>query len=199
MPSLTPVLSVLRHALADPLSAATAKTEILAERLRREAPGLAARGGRPRRRSRHRGAPPRPPHRALGDLGEEPPEPVLLERLVSPFAGVVAGGSCFVRIRLSSAVEAVRRVVAFGQARGGAVRVSCRRAGNRGEIVFDGLGPPSAVPHEKLLLLPRDVPGVEDLFVARAAALADGGALLLSLEGGGLAARLSWPALEPPP
>ncbi len=89
--------------------------------------------------------------------------------------------------------------MAFGQARGGSVRVSCRRAGNRGEIDFDGLGPPSAVPHEKLLLLPRDVPGVEDLFVARAAALADGGALLLTLEGGGLVARLSWPVLEPSP
>ncbi len=198
MPSLTPVLSVLRHALADPLSAATAKAEILAARLRREAPGLAARAD-------DLGADLATAGRlldlltALSEISEEPTEPVLLDRLVSPIAGVVAGDSCLVRVRLSSAVEAVRRVVAFGEARGGAVRVSCRRAGDRGEVVFDGLGPPPVVPHEKLLLLPRDVPGVEDLFVARATALADGGALLLSLEGGGLAARLSWPALEPWP
>lgn len=192
MPSLTPVLSVLRHALADPLSAATAKAEVLAARLRRELPALAG-------RAEDLGADLATAGRlldlltALSEISEEAPEAVPLEKLASPSSGAHPSGAGTVRVRPASAAAAVRRVVAFGEARGGAVRVALRRSGGRGEILLEGLGPRPEVPVEQLLLLPRAVAGADDLFLARAAALADGGALLLSIGDDGLRATFSWP------
>jgi len=103
-----PVLAVLRHALADPLSAATAKVEVLTARLFREAPALAT-------RARDLGADLATAGRlldllsALSDIAEETPEPVTLGRLVAPFGEATedAEGSRVVRVRPASAEERV--------------------------------------------------------------------------------------------
>lgn len=193
----TSALPVLRHALADPLSAATAKAEVLAARLRREAPGLAARAEDLGRDLDAAG-------RlldllsALWDIGEEAAELVSLGQLGSRL-GAAAEGAGIVRIRPAATEEAIRRVVAFGASRGGAPRVSCVSAAGRGEVRIAGLGPNPGFPPEKLLLLPRDAPGTEEIFLAWAAALIDAGELLLSIDESGLAAALSWPLTEGKP
>lgn len=196
MPSAPPVLAVLRHALADPLSAATANVEVLTARLLREAPALES-------RARDLGADLATAGRlldllsALSDIAEERPEPVTLGRLVSPVGEATEGGeeACVVRVRPASAGEAIRRVVAFGAARGGAPFVAVRRAAGRAEVRVDGLGPLPPVPIDRLVLLPRDVPGADDLFFAHAALAADGGEILFSIEGDALGAVLSWPGM----
>jgi hypothetical protein len=194
MSPVPPVLAVLRHALADPLSAATAKAEVLAARLLREAPALA---GRAEDLAADLAAAGRLLDllAAVSDIGEEAPEQVPLRRLVAPVGGLVGphDDALLVRVRPLSAAEAIRRVVAFGAARGGRPRVSVRRASGRVEIRFEGLGPPPAVPTERLCLLPRQLPESDELFLARAAALADGGSFHLEVDGSALAATLSWP------
>ncbi len=187
-------LAVLRHALADPLSAATAKAEVLAARLLRDSPALAE-------RARDLGADLATAGRlldllsALSDILEEAPETMSVSRLVAPWGTAAQAGaeSRLVGVRPASAADAIRRVVAFGTARGGAPVVSARWNGERVEVLVDGLGPPLAGPIERLVLLPRNVPEADDLFVAHAAMEADGGTLRLGVEGAGLAATLSWP------
>ena len=188
------VLAVLRHALADPLSAATAKAEVLAARLSREAPGLAA-------RARDLGADLATAGRlldllsALSDIVEELPEPVPIRRLVAHLGGATGeeAGAVVVHVRPATAAEAIRRVVAFGTARGGTPLAAVRPGAGRVEVLFERLGPLPSVPLERLLLLPREVPEADDLFVAHAAAAADGGALDFWAGGDGLGATLSWP------
>ena len=200
MPSVPPVLAVLRHALADPLSAATAKVEVLTARLLREAPGLAT-------RARDLGADLATAGRfldllsALSDIAEERPEPVTLGRLVAPFgeAAEDGEGARVVRVRPAAAEEAIRRVVAFGLARGGAPLVAVRRGAGRAEVRVDGLGPLPPVPIGRLVLLPREVPEADDLFFAHAAMTADGGEILFSVEGDALGAVLSWPGEDEAP
>ena len=63
------------------------------------------------------------------------------------------------------------------------------------ELLVAPLGPAPAAP-EKLLLLPRDVADADELFLARVAAEADGGALRLAERGGVLEARFFWPREE---
>ena len=196
MRSAPPVLAVLRHALADPLSAATAKAEVLHARLLRDVPALAT-------RARDLGADLATAGRlldllsALSDIAEERPEPVTLARLVAPFGEATEGGegARVVRVRLASAEEAIRRVVAFGAARGGAPLVAVRRGAGRAEVRVDGLGPLPPVPIDRLVLLPREVPEADDLFFAHAAMAADGGEILFSVEGDALGAALSWPGV----
>lgn len=191
---MTPVLSVLRHALADPLSAATAKAEVLAARLSREAPGLAA-------RAQDLGADLATAGRlldllsSLSDIVEERPELVPLRRLVTQVgeAAVEEAGASVVHVRPATAEEAIRRVVAFGTARGGTPLVAVRPGAGCVEVHFERLGPLPPVPLERLLLLPREVPEADDLFIAHAAAAADGGALRFSAGGDGLGAKISWP------
>lgn len=196
MPSVPPVLAVLRHALADPLSAATAKVEVLAARLLREAPALET-------RARDLGTDLATAGRlldllsALSDIAEERPEPVTLGRLVAPFGEAPEGAeeARVVLVRPVSAEEAIRRVVAFGAARGGAPLVAVRRGAGRAEVHVGGLGPLPPVPIDRLVLLPRDVPGADDVFFAYAAVAADGGEIFFSIEGDALGAALSWPGV----
>jgi hypothetical protein len=193
-------LGVLRHALADPLSAATAKAEVLAARLSREAPALAE-------RARDLGADLATAGRlldllaALSDIEEEAPETTPLGRIVAPFEVAVENGTdrALVRARPASAGDAIRRVVAFGTVRGGVPAITLRRGGEGAEVVVRPLGSPPTGPLERLLLLPRELPGAEDIFIAHAALTADGGTLTLSVDGAALAATLCWPApLEEP-
>jgi len=193
VPSAPPPLAVLRHALADPLSAATAKAEVLAARLLREAPALAT-------RAEDLGADLAAAGRllellsALSEISEESPATVPLGRLAAPFcAGDGPAGSTLLLVRPVAVADAIRRVVAFGAARGGTPLLEARAGGGRAELVADRLGPVTDVPPAKLLLLPREVPEADDLFVAAAALAADGGELRLSAEGPSLRATLSWP------
>ncbi len=192
---LPPALAVLRHALADPLSAATAKVEVLSARLRRELPALAA-------RAEDLGADLATAGRlldllaALADISEESPEPTPFRRLVAPFGAVTeaAAGTAVVLVRPASAADAIRRVVAYGTLRGGAPSVVARSGTGDVEVVVEGLGPAPEGPLDRLLVLPREVPEADELFVAHAAALADGGSLRLSARDAFLEAVLSWPA-----
>jgi hypothetical protein len=191
---LPPVLAVLRHALADPLSAATAKAEVLSARLLRESPALAA-------RAQDLGADLATAGRlldllaAIADIAEETPEPTPFGRLVAPFGAVTeaAAGKARVRVRPAAAADAIRRVVAFGAARGGAPRVVARGGPGEVEVLVHGLGPPPGGAPERLLLLPRELPEADDLFVAHAAVSSDGGSLRLSARDDDLEAALSWP------
>jgi hypothetical protein len=185
---------VLRHALADPLSAATVKAEVLAARLHRERPDLEVRVQDLSRDLARTGG----LLELLGALaagGEERAERTPLARLLAPLGAAAAGvdPALALLVRPAAAADAVRRLVAFGAARGGAPSVSVRAGSGRAEILVEGLGDAAALPVARLLLLPRDVPGAEDLFLARAAADADGGTLELSVREGRLAAALSWP------
>lgn len=191
MPSAPPPLAVLRHALADPLSAATAKAEVLAARLLREAPALAA-------RAEDLGADLAAAGRllellsALSEISEESPTAVPLGRLAAPFCAG-PGSSTLLLVRPVAAADAIRRVVAFGASRGGTPILGARTKDGRAELVADCLGPVTGVPPARLLLLPREVPEADDLFVAAAALASDGGELRLSAEGSALRATLSWP------
>lgn len=194
MPPAPSPLAVLRHALADPLSAATAKAEVLSARLLRESPALAA-------RAQDLGADLATAGRlldllaALADVVEESPEKTPLGRLVAPFGAVTeaAAGKAPVRVRPAAAADAIRRVVAFGTARGGAPAVVGRCGTGEVGVLVEGLGPAPEGPPERLLLLPRELPEADDLFVAHAAVVADGGSLRLSTRDAVLEAALSWP------
>lgn len=189
-----PVLSVLRHALADPLSAATVKAEVLAARLRRERPDLEARAEDLSRDLARAGG----LLELLGALAavvEERAERTPFARLLAPFgeAAAATDPDLAIRVRPLAAAEAVRRLVSFGAARGGVGAVSGRVVEGRAEVLVEGLGDAASLPPARLLLLPREVAGAEELFLARAAAEADGGTLELAERGGRLAAMLSWP------
>lgn len=190
------VLAALRHALADPLSAAAVKVEVLATRLDREAPALSA-------RARDVGADLASAGRLLDLLAsvaavvEEVPEETTLSSLVAGLDGAAGAGAAGSRLRVrpTAAGLALRRLVAFGAARGAVPRVEARDSTEGAEVLVAPLGPAPSAP-EKLLLLPRDVAGADELFLARAAAEADGGSLRLGNRGGVLEARLTWPREE---
>lgn len=187
-------LSVLRHALADPLSAATVKAEVLSARLRRELPALEA-------RVQDLSADLVSAGRLLDLLGSlaaiglERRERSSLAQLVAPFGpGAVSGGAeAPLDVRPTAAADAIRQVLAFGGARGGTPRIEARVRAGRAEVLVQGLGPAPGPPLARLFLLPRETPGAEELFVARAALDADGGTIELRERDGGLDAVLSWP------
>lgn len=199
------VLQTLQHALADPLSAASLKLELLERRLAVsgaiDGPDLAERV------------------RAVkGDLAEAGRLIALLERL-SEIAGeqpdeTSVGAVCRsagvpfeeseaaearLRLRRRAASDSVRSVASLVAARG--------RSSARGQaIIEDGRtilvvdspqGAAAAEEHpERLLHLPHGEEHGPDLFLARAAAAADGGGLELAERSGRLVAVLSWPAKD---
>ena len=194
MDAAPPPLSILRHALADPLSAAATKVEVLVGRLAREAPALSARASDVARDLEDAGRlldllP------ALVAIAAEAPGRLPLSDLAKPEGASVAPESrtTFLRVRSESAADAVRRVAAFGRSRGAEPRVRASRTSTHGEIVVAPLGPAPAEPVERLLRLPREVPEAEALFLAYAALVADGGSLGLAVEDGVLRATLAWP------
>lgn len=186
-------LSVLRHALADPLSAAATKLEVLASRLRREAPSLSDRasdaGDDIARAGRLLDLLP-----ALDAIASASPGRLRLADLAGTeaTAGVPRAETVLVTAR-PAAGEAVGHVAAFGRSRGASPRVVVRVVPHRAEVTVAPLGPSPGEPLGRLLLLPPELPEAEALFLAWACAVADGGALVLSTEGGVLAATLSWP------
>jgi hypothetical protein len=196
----TRILHVLRHALADPLSAATLKLDLVERRL------LSPSGADPswvmekvRAVQADLGATTR-----LLDLllrlaaiaGERPEETTL--RDVCLRAGVpidaAAAASSRLPLRATALADAIRSVAAFVAGPGAAApagREECE--GGRVTLTLEGPRATADGRRERLLDLPHGSEDAEALFVARAVVAADGGLLELTERGGHHSALFSWP------
>jgi hypothetical protein len=194
------ILLALRHALADPLSAAGLKLDLVERRL------TAPSGADPAwvvERVRAAKADLGAANRLLDLLlrlaeiaGERPGETSL--RDVCHTAGVplhetgVAVPRLPMRHRASA--EAIQSVASY--ARGDSVPPPLGREGVEGgrvTLAVEGSRVTADGRPERLLDLPHGIEGAEALFVARAAVEADGGQLKLTERSGRLVALFSWP------
>ena len=194
-------LRALRHALADPLSAAALKLDLVERRL------LSPSGAdtswvleRVRAAQASVGA----ANRLLDLLlrlaeidGEQPEETSLGD--VCRTAGVqVPDGTAAVPrlpLRHRSSAEAIQSVASFAT-RGDGVPSPVGRAeleNGRMTLAIEGSRVTADGRPERLLDLPHGNEEAEALFVARAAVAADGGRLEISERGGRLVALFSWP------
>ena len=194
-------LRALRHALADPLSAAALKLDLVERRL--QAPS----GADPSwvvERVRAAKADLGSANRLLdlllrlAEIEAEQPEETSL-RDVCRTAGVPLPDATAALPRLAlrhrSSAEAIRSVASFA-ARGTGIQSTSGRAGlESGRVILAVEGSPATGDGrpERLLDLPPGVEEAEGLFVARAAVEADGGRLELTERGGRLVALFSWP------
>ena len=188
------MLAAFRHALADPLSAAGMKLEIVERKLRVPSRDPSVENLASRVES------------VKGDLAElgrlldllnvvsnlldEPRRRMTVGELTE--VGGVAPEVAFAA-RPESVGEALRRIVAFGSARGGTPSLRFTPGAAGVAVAAAGLGPPPAGSLERLLSLPRATPGAEDLYIARACVELDGGSLELRVSDGSLEAELRWP------
>jgi hypothetical protein len=195
------ILDVLRHALADPLSAAALKLDLVERRL------LLPSGADPSwlvERVRAVQADLGATNRLLDLLlrlaaiaGERPEETSL--RDVCSRAGVPLGGTAEeapprLPLRVAALADAIRGVAAFAAGPGGAAPAGREELANgRVTLTLEGTRVTADGRPARLLDLPHGIEDAEILFVARAAALADGGRLELAERDGRLAARFSWP------
>jgi hypothetical protein len=196
-----PILLALRHALADPLSAASLKLDLVERRL------LTPAGADPSwvvERVRAVQADMGAANRLLDLLlrlaeiaGEQPQETSL--RDVCRTAGVpLPDGTAAVPslpLRRLALADAIRSVASFA-ARGDGVPPAIAEAGlesSRVTLAMEGSRVTANGRPERLLDLPHGIEEGEALFVARAAVEADGGRLELTERGGRLMALFSWP------
>jgi hypothetical protein len=196
-------LGKLRHALADPLSAAGLKVELLERRLAAAPPDVSplmdrvrgvksdlADAGRlidllPRLGSI---ASETPVETAVGDLcrmAEFPVEdgPVSRRRLL---------------LRRQASIEAIRSVVSFLRSQGPALelpRFLSETAGGLASLRIESVASWSGSSPDRLFHLPRGEGKAEELFLARCAVESDGGKLDLVEKDARLVAMLSWPLL----
>lgn len=198
-------LGTLRHALADPLSAAGLKLELLerrlaavppdaaslAERVRGAKADLAAAGRLidllPRLASIQREV---PAETSIGDLCRVAGVPLEEDEASRP--GLV--------LRRLASVDALRIVVSFLRSLdlgGPPPRASAEALPGRVSIRIEAHGGCGEANPERLFHLARGEERAEELFLARAAVEADGGHLRLSERDGRLVALLSWPAPAP--
>jgi hypothetical protein len=198
------ILLALRHALADPLSAAALKLDLVERRV------MAASGADPSwvaERMRAAQADVGTANRLLNLLlrlaeiaGEEPEETSLGD--VCRTAGVPlldgTAGVPRLPLRQRSSAEAIRSVASFAThaAHGEGAPSPIGRAGlesGRVTLALEGPRVTTDGRPERLLDLPHGIEEAEALFVARAAAVADGGRLELTERDGRLVALFSWP------
>jgi hypothetical protein len=197
-----PLLLALRHALADPLSSAALKLDLMERRL------TAPSGADPSwvvERVRATQANVATANRLLDLLlrlaeiaGERPDETSLLD--VCRTAGVslpdgTAAAVPRLTLRRRAAAEAIQSVASFA-ARGEGIPSPIGRAGlesGRVTLALDGSHMTADGRPERLLDLPHGIADAEALYVARAAVEADGGRLELTERGGRLVALFSWP------
>ena len=194
-------LLTLRHALADPLSAAALKLDLVVRRL------LAPSGAETPwvvERIRAAQADVGAANRLLDLLlrlaeitGERPEETSLKD--VCRTAGVslpdAAAAVPRLALRHRSSAEAIRNVASFAT-RGEGAAPPIGRAGlesGRATLSFEGSRAPLEGRPERLFELPHGIEDAEALFMARAAVEADGGHLELSERGGRVVALFSWP------
>ena len=197
---VAPILLALRHALADPLSAAALKLDLVERRL------MAPSGAdlswiveRIRAVEADVGTATRLLNLLLrlAEIAGERPEETSL-RDVCRTAGVPLHETAVAVPRLPlrhrASADAVQSVASF--ARGDSVPSPVGRAeveGGRVTLAVEGSRVTADGRPERLLDLPHGIEGAEALFVARAAVEADGGQLELTERGGRLVALFSWP------
>lgn len=193
-------LETLRHALADPLSAAGLKLELLERRLTAASPGEPALAERVRGAKSDLGLAgrlidllPR-----LAAIAGEEPSAIALDELCR-LAGVPLGEDgkpcphLFLRrVAASDALRTLSGCFGVPEPACASPRVRVEMAGGRVSLRIEGLGAFGANP-ERLFHLPRGEERAEELFLARAAVESDGGTLALAERDGLLAACLSWP------
>lgn len=195
-----PILLALRHALADPLSGAALKLDLVERRL--TAPSGADLSW-VLERVRAVQADVAAANRLLdlllrlAEIVGEPPGDTSL-RDVCRTAGILLdeGAAAVPRLPLRhrTSAEAIQSVASF--ARGESVPSPIGRAGFSGgrvTLAVEGSRVTADGHPERLLDLPHGIEGAEALFVARAAVEADGGRLELTERGGRLVALFSWP------
>jgi hypothetical protein len=195
------ILHVLRHALADPLSAATLKLDLVERRL------TAPSGADPSwvvERVRAAQASVGTTSRLLGLLlrlaeiaGERTRETSIPEVCRSAGVSLLEPAVDVPRLSLRprALVEAIRSVASFAT-QGDGVPSPSGRAGienGRVTLTLEGSRVTADGRPARLLGLPHGIEEAEALFVARAAAAADGGRLELTERGGRLVALFSWP------
>jgi hypothetical protein len=195
------ILHALRHALADPLSAAALKLDLVERRL------LSPSGADPSwtvEKARAVQADIGTTTRLLDLLlrlaeiaGEQPEETSL--RSVCLRAGVplaaTDAASPRLPLRVIALADGIRSVAAFAAGPGGAGAATGREKCGSGRVTLTLEGARAAADGNpsRLLDLPHGSEEAEALFVARAAVAADGGRLELIESRGRLAALFSWP------
>jgi hypothetical protein len=202
---LAGALGTLRHALADPLSTAGLKLELLEHRLAAVPPDGSSLADRIRGAKADLSAAGR-----LIDLlprlasiaGEAPAETSIgdLCRVAGvPLEGDTASLPRLLLRRLVS-IDALRIVVSFLRAPepgGKPLRVRAEAGPGRVSLRIEAHGGWGEANPERLFHLPRGEERAEELFLARAGIESDGGRLQLAEQEGRLVALLSWPRPAP--
>ena len=194
-------LGTLRHALADPLSAAGVKLELLERRLA-EAPSTGSaladrvRGAKADLASAGRLIDLLP--RLASIVGETAQDGSLVE--LCRVAGVELGEDPAtpgrLLLRRHATIDALRSLVWFLRSRdtsGRSPHAHLETTPDRVSLRIDTVGGVGAGDLERLFHLPRGEERAGDLFLARAAIETDGGTLQLVEREGTLVALLSWP------
>lgn len=201
---LAAALETLRHALADPLSAAGLKLELLerhlaavpssgsslADRVRGAKADLATAG-------RLIDLLPR-----LGGIAGEAPAETSIGELCRA-AGVPLEEDAAFRpvllLRRQASIDALRIVTGFVRSLDpeGTLRAHAEAAPGRVSLRIEALGACSEANPERLFHLPRGEARAEELFLARAGIESDGGRLQLAEREGRIRAILSWPRPAP--
>ncbi|MEO8056078.1 MAG: hypothetical protein ABI768_13050 [Acidobacteriota bacterium] len=194
------ILHVLRHALADPLSAAALKLDLVERRL------LSPSGADPSwaaERVRAVQADLAATTRLLDLLlrlaaiaGERPEEKASLRdvclRAAVPLDSAATAPSRL-PLRATALAEAIRSVAVFVAGPGATAAASGREGLESGRVTLTLEGSRERADAARLLDLPHGSEDAAALFVARAAVAADGGRLELTEREGRLSALFSWP------
>ena len=198
-------LGTLRHALADPLSTAGLKLELLERRLTAVSPDGSSLADRVRDAKADLAAAgrlidllPR-----LASIASEAPAETSIGDLCRA-AGVPLEEDAASRLRLPlrrlASVDGLRTVVSFVRSLdsgGTPPRVSAEADPGRVSLRIESLGGCDLANTERLFHLPRGEERAEELFLARAGIEADGGRLQLANQEGPIVALLSWPRPAP--
>lgn len=199
-------LGTLRHALADPLSAAGLKLELLERRLTAVPPNGSSLLDRVRGAKADLAAAgrlidllPR-----LASIASEAPTETSIGDLCR-VAGVPleedAASSPRLLLRRQASIDALRIVVWFLRSldgEGAPPRVRAEAAPGRVSLWIEALGGCGEANPERLFHLPRGEQRAEELYLARACIESDGGCIQLAELEGRLVALLSWPRPAPP-
>ena len=194
-------LETLRHALADPLSAAGVKLELLERRLAAAPSEVSSLADRVRGVKADLAAAGRlidllP--RLAGIAGEPAGETSLAD--LCRVAGIPLEGDSADRPRLLlrrlATTDALRSLVGFlrsSDPAGGSPRLHEESTSGHAALRIEARGGSGEANPERLFHLPRGQERAEDLFLARACVESDGGRLQLVEREGRLVALLSWP------
>jgi hypothetical protein len=194
-------LGTLRHALADPLSAAGLKLELIERRLAADSPDLASLADRVRGAKADLVAAGRlidllP--RLAGIAGEVPEETSIgdLCRMTGVPIEEDEASRHRLLVRRRASLDAIRGIVSFLRSTdpaGATPRGSAEAASARVSLRIETLGGRGESSPERLFHLPRGDERAEGLFLARACIESDGGRLQIEEIEGRLVALLSWP------